>query len=230
MIVVCYFDRLVRSLRVQEEVPRTGRGGQVLAADIGHVSNGTSAGWLSATMLGMVSEYHRRHHRREDRARGPALGCRRQGAGSPDPRPDARRGRRGHRGRRAGAGRTRRREAAGRRSHAGRGQDVLDRERRQSLDPRHADVDGQPPADRRDRLRQAGRGPVAGGARRRDHVATGAAPHEEGSEVKQRPAAGQARRAGVRLVRSPAVGRDVEPRPLPDLQVPARQPRLPAPR
>jgi DNA invertase Pin-like site-specific DNA recombinase len=62
VIVVAYFDRLVRSLEVQAQVLRRVEeaGGRVLAADIGEVSNGTAAKWLSATMLGMVAEYHNR--------------------------------------------------------------------------------------------------------------------------------------------------------------------------
>src|SRR6185312_16837750 len=62
VVVVAYFDRLVRSLRVQAEVLERveAAGGRVLAADVGEVSNGTAAQWLSATMLGMVAEYHAR--------------------------------------------------------------------------------------------------------------------------------------------------------------------------
>lgn len=62
VIVVAYFDRLVRSLEVQTQVLQRVEtaGGRVVAADIGEVSNGTAAKWLSATMLGMVAEYHNR--------------------------------------------------------------------------------------------------------------------------------------------------------------------------
>ncbi|MBB4663160.1 recombinase family protein [Conexibacter arvalis] len=62
VIVVAYFDRLVRSLRVQAEVLERieAAGGRVLAADVGEISGETAAKWLSATMLGMVSEYVRR--------------------------------------------------------------------------------------------------------------------------------------------------------------------------
>jgi site-specific DNA recombinase len=62
VIVAAYFDRLVRSLNVQAEVVSRveGAGGAILAVDIGHVSHGSSAQWLSGTMLGAVSEYHRR--------------------------------------------------------------------------------------------------------------------------------------------------------------------------
>lgn len=62
--VVCaaYFDRLFRSLSTQAEVVERveAAGGQVLAVDVGRVTNGSAGQWLSATMLGAVSEYHRR--------------------------------------------------------------------------------------------------------------------------------------------------------------------------
>jgi site-specific DNA recombinase len=35
-------------------------GGQVLAVDVGRVTNGSASQWLSGTMLGAVSEYYRR--------------------------------------------------------------------------------------------------------------------------------------------------------------------------
>ncbi len=62
VIVAAYFDRLFRSLRVQDEfVSRVEHaGGQVLAVDVGQVTNGSAGQWLSATMLGAVSEYQRR--------------------------------------------------------------------------------------------------------------------------------------------------------------------------
>src|SRR5215204_5040433 len=62
VIVAAYFDRLVRSLRVQDElVTRVERaGGKVLALDVGAVTNGSAGQWLSGTMLGAVSEYQRR--------------------------------------------------------------------------------------------------------------------------------------------------------------------------
>jgi DNA invertase Pin-like site-specific DNA recombinase len=61
-LVVAYFDRLVRSLTVQADVVSRVEdvGGAILAVDVGRVTNGTSAQWLSATMLGAVSEYTRR--------------------------------------------------------------------------------------------------------------------------------------------------------------------------
>lgn len=62
VIVAAYFDRLVRSLRVQDElVTRVEKaGGQVLAVDVGRVTNDSAGQWLSGTMLGAVSEYQRR--------------------------------------------------------------------------------------------------------------------------------------------------------------------------
>jgi site-specific DNA recombinase len=62
VLVAAYFDRLVRSLRVQDElVSRVEQaGGQVLAVDIGQVTNGSAGQWLSGTMLGAVAEYARR--------------------------------------------------------------------------------------------------------------------------------------------------------------------------
>jgi DNA invertase Pin-like site-specific DNA recombinase len=62
VIVAAYFDRLVRSLRVQDElVSRVeGAGGQVFAVDTGQVTNGTAGQWLTSTMIGMASEYLRR--------------------------------------------------------------------------------------------------------------------------------------------------------------------------
>ena len=62
VVVVAYLDRLVRSLAVQSEV--VGRveaaGGAILAVDVGAVTHGSSAQWLSGTLLGAVSEYARR--------------------------------------------------------------------------------------------------------------------------------------------------------------------------
>ena len=62
VIVVAYFDRLVRSLSVQAEVvERIERaGGAILAVDSGEVRADTASRWLSSTLLGMVAEYHRR--------------------------------------------------------------------------------------------------------------------------------------------------------------------------
>ncbi len=62
VLVVAYFDRLVRSLAVQAEVLERveAAGGRVLTLDVGEVSAATAGSWLSAGMLGMVAEYHRR--------------------------------------------------------------------------------------------------------------------------------------------------------------------------
>src|SRR3954449_1574301 len=62
VLVVAHFDRLVRSLRVQDEVVSRveAAGGRVRALDFGDVTNGTAAQWLSGTMVGAVSEYYRR--------------------------------------------------------------------------------------------------------------------------------------------------------------------------
>lgn len=62
VLVTAYFDRLVRSLRVQDEVVSRveAAGGHVLALDVGRVSGATASQWLSGTMLGAVSEYVRR--------------------------------------------------------------------------------------------------------------------------------------------------------------------------
>jgi site-specific DNA recombinase len=62
VIVAAYFDRLVRSLKVQAEVvQRVERaGGKVLAVDVGQVTEGTASEWLSGTMHGMVAEYYAR--------------------------------------------------------------------------------------------------------------------------------------------------------------------------
>jgi site-specific DNA recombinase len=62
VLIVGYFDRLARGLRVQEEV--LGRveaaGGEVLAVDYGRVSQETAAQWLSGTIMGAFFEYYRR--------------------------------------------------------------------------------------------------------------------------------------------------------------------------
>ena len=62
VVVACYFDRLFRKLTVQEEVLRRVEeaGGRVLAVDAGEVRTDTASRWLTATMLGMVAEYHAR--------------------------------------------------------------------------------------------------------------------------------------------------------------------------
>jgi DNA invertase Pin-like site-specific DNA recombinase len=62
VVVAAYFDRLVRSLKVQAELVERveAAGGEVLALDVGQVTEGTAGQWLSGTMLGAVSEYQRR--------------------------------------------------------------------------------------------------------------------------------------------------------------------------
>ena len=62
VVVVAYFDRLVRSLAVQAEVvDRVEQaGGAILAVDVGEVRADTAGRWLSSTMLGLVAEYARR--------------------------------------------------------------------------------------------------------------------------------------------------------------------------
>jgi DNA invertase Pin-like site-specific DNA recombinase len=61
VVVVAYFDRLVRSLAVQRVVERIEKaGGAIIAVDVGEVRSDTASRWLSSTMLGMVAEYHRR--------------------------------------------------------------------------------------------------------------------------------------------------------------------------
>lgn len=62
VVVVAYFDRLVRSLTVQAEVVERieQAGGAILAVDVGEVRSDTASHWLSSTMLGMVAEYTRR--------------------------------------------------------------------------------------------------------------------------------------------------------------------------
>jgi DNA invertase Pin-like site-specific DNA recombinase len=57
--VVAYFDRLVRSLKVQLEViERVERaGGEIFALDHGKLTNGTAATRLSTNMMGAVFQY-----------------------------------------------------------------------------------------------------------------------------------------------------------------------------
>ncbi len=62
VVVVAYFDRLVRSLTTQSEVVQRieGAKGRVLAVDSGAISEGTAAQWLNGTVQGMMAEYMRR--------------------------------------------------------------------------------------------------------------------------------------------------------------------------
>src|SRR6516165_3673905 len=58
-IVVAYFDRLVRSLKVQLEVIERVEqaGGEIFALDHGKLTNGTAATRLSTNMMGAVFQY-----------------------------------------------------------------------------------------------------------------------------------------------------------------------------
>jgi DNA invertase Pin-like site-specific DNA recombinase len=62
VVVVAYFDRLVRSLAVQAEIVSRveAAGGGILAVDVGEVTNGSAGQWLSGNVLGLVAEYQRR--------------------------------------------------------------------------------------------------------------------------------------------------------------------------
>lgn len=62
VVMVAYFDRLFRSLRVQGEVVARVEeaGGRVVALDFGDVSEKTAVQWLSGTIMGAFSEYYRR--------------------------------------------------------------------------------------------------------------------------------------------------------------------------
>lgn len=59
VVVVAYFDRLFRSVLVQQEVVARVEeaGGRLLAIDTGAVSHATAAQWLQATMGAAVAEY-----------------------------------------------------------------------------------------------------------------------------------------------------------------------------
>ena len=107
-LVVAYFDRLVRSLKVQLEViERVERaGGEIFALDHGKLTNGTAAQRLSTNMLGSVFQYFAEITGGEGHGGSGAGG----GAGclsaSEDPgRVCARRGRRAGGGARGGEGR-----------------------------------------------------------------------------------------------------------------------------
>ncbi len=62
VLAAAYFDRLFRDLDVQREVIRRveAAGGRVLAVDVGQITNGTAAQWLSGTLHGAMAEYVRR--------------------------------------------------------------------------------------------------------------------------------------------------------------------------
>ena len=59
-IVVAYFDRLVRSLKVQLEVIERVEhaGGEVYAIDHGRLTNGTAAMRMSSNMMGAAFQYY----------------------------------------------------------------------------------------------------------------------------------------------------------------------------
>jgi DNA invertase Pin-like site-specific DNA recombinase len=59
VIVAAYFDRLARSLQVQQEVVSRveAAGGQVLAVGFGEISNGTATQWITSGILGLVNEF-----------------------------------------------------------------------------------------------------------------------------------------------------------------------------
>lgn len=63
MLLVAYFDRLVRSLKTQTEVMERIEavdGASLRALDAGEISNATAVGWMSATQLGMIAEFYAR--------------------------------------------------------------------------------------------------------------------------------------------------------------------------
>jgi DNA invertase Pin-like site-specific DNA recombinase len=74
-LVVAYFDRLVRSLKVQLEViERVERaGGEIFALDHGKLTNGTAAQRLSTNMLGSVFQYFAALRSSGTDRRGPPL-------------------------------------------------------------------------------------------------------------------------------------------------------------
>ena len=61
VVMVAFFDRLVRSLSVQEEVSRRVEeaGGTIMALDVGEVRGDTAARKVTSQMLGMLAEYQR---------------------------------------------------------------------------------------------------------------------------------------------------------------------------
>lgn len=61
VLMVAYFDRLVRSLKVQQEITERveAAGGEVLTLDFGKLTNGTAVQRLTANFLGSVSQYYR---------------------------------------------------------------------------------------------------------------------------------------------------------------------------
>ena len=79
VIVVAYFDRLVRSMRIQAEVVERveSAGGRVLAVDSGYITD-AGEGWLDGAMLGLIAEHQRRSTRlrlRDTQERAVARGA-----------------------------------------------------------------------------------------------------------------------------------------------------------
>lgn len=70
VIVVAYFDRFFRSLRVQHEVVARveAAGGELLALDHGKLTNGSAAQRLNANMMGAVAQFYRDQGREKSMA------------------------------------------------------------------------------------------------------------------------------------------------------------------
>src|SRR5215471_9351368 len=62
ILVVAYFDRLVRNMRIQGEVIDRveAAGGRVVAIDVGEISNATAAKWFEGQIHGLVAEHYAR--------------------------------------------------------------------------------------------------------------------------------------------------------------------------
>jgi site-specific DNA recombinase len=70
VIVVAYFDRLVRSIKVQTEVVERveAAGGDVLTMDFGQLTNGNAAQRLTSNFMGAVAQYYRESGREKSMA------------------------------------------------------------------------------------------------------------------------------------------------------------------
>lgn len=75
VIVSAYFDRLVRSLKVQEQILERVHeaGGRLLTGDLGWLRDGSAAEWASITAMGTMNEFVRRRGR--DSAREAHVGA-----------------------------------------------------------------------------------------------------------------------------------------------------------
>ena len=107
-IVVAYFDRLVRSLKVQLEVIERVEqaGGEIYAIDHGRLTNGTAATRMSNNMMGAAFQYYAEVTGEKVASRPGARGGARCAAQLQDlARLCARRGRRAGRGAPQGPGR-----------------------------------------------------------------------------------------------------------------------------